>query len=39
MFIHKYLFILFLSLINLSARSDVSMHFQGRIEERYSSVP
>ena len=38
-----YLFItsnyLLYSLINLSASNDVSMHFQGHIEERYSSVP
>ena len=27
------------SLINLSASNDVSMHFQGHIEEQYSSVP
>ena len=27
------------SLINLSASNDVSMHFQGHIEERYSSGP
>ena len=30
---------LVLILINLSANIDVSMHFQGHIEERHSSVP
>ena len=35
----KILIILFLSLINLSASNHVSMHSQGHIEERYSSVP
>ena len=30
---------LFSSLNNLSASNDVSMHFQGRVAERYSSVP
>ena len=27
------------SLIHLSASNDVSMYFQGRIEEPYSSIP
>ena len=35
----KSLIRLFLDLINLSASNDVSMHSQGHIEERYSSVP
>ena len=34
----KFLIILFKSLINLSASNDVSIHFQGHIEEPYSSV-
>ena len=34
------IFIYFISsLTNLSASNDVSMHSQGQIEERYSSVP
>ena len=35
----KILIILFKSLINLSASNDVSRHFQGNVEEPYSSVP
>ena len=35
----KLILIFFSSLINLSASNDVSMHFQGDIEEQYSSVP
>ena len=35
----KFLIIIFLSLINFFACIDVSMHSQGHIEERYSSVP
>ena len=39
MFIKKTPDFLLLSRINLSASRNVSMHFQGHIEERYSSVP
>ena len=35
----KFFIILFKSLINLSASNGVSMHFQGCIEEPYSSIP
>ena len=35
----KLLIILIKTLNNLSASNDVSMHFQGHVEEPYSSVP
>ena len=35
----KILIILIESLINLSASNDVSMHFEGHVEEPFSSVP
>ena len=35
----NFLIILIKSLINLSASNDVSIHFQGHVEEPYSSVP